>query len=103
MALTIAKVKHGVMGSLKYSVLDVTFDASYPTGGESLTHAQLGVEPVLVNAVHTAGGRELRYDYSNQTLMAFEEEAVAAGGPLVQTAAATDLSTVEARVFALGL
>jgi hypothetical protein len=42
MGLTVTPVKVFVNGDRKEAFYDVTFDSSYPTGGESLTAADLG-------------------------------------------------------------
>ena len=34
----------GVIGDLKYKVIEITFDSSYPTGGESLTASDIGFD-----------------------------------------------------------
>ena len=34
----------GVPGNIKYVIKDITFDDSYPTGGESFTATQMGLE-----------------------------------------------------------
>jgi hypothetical protein len=72
MALTLSRVKEAVIGSLKLRVLDVTFDASYPTGGESLTADDLGVDPVFVIAEPT-DGFAFEYDKGNEKLIAYEQ------------------------------
>lgn len=79
MALTLARVatqKHQpqAIGTLRTVLIDVTFDASYPTGGESLTPEMVGLVgilggfPVSWTAAHAgytvrlAGDRVLVYD-----------------------------------------
>lgn len=47
MAVTATKVRHDdVHGNQRCTVTDVTFDSSYPTGGEPLTAADLGLREV---------------------------------------------------------
>lgn len=71
MALTISKVASYVTGDGRTVVFDATFDDSYPTGGESLTDADmgLGVEVRTVTA-EPAGGLYFEYDYTNSKLVA---------------------------------
>lgn len=71
MALTLSDVKTGVLGDLRYRVMDVTFDSSYPTGGESLTAADLGWDSIIeLKARSTTNGYEFSYDYTNHLLKA---------------------------------
>lgn len=81
----------------------IAFDASYPTGGEPLTRAQLGLSQVDDVIIPPKGGFIFEYDYTNQKVLVYVEEAVAAGGPLLEVANATDLSTLTGvRVIAVG-
>jgi hypothetical protein len=104
MALTLSRVKEVVIGNLKMRILDVTFDAAYASGGESLTADDLGVDPVFVLAEPT-DGYVFEYDKGNSKLIAYEQtDPAAVGGanvPLVE--AAGDLSTVVVRTMAIGV
>ena len=97
-----------VWGRQRIRVARVTFDNSYAAGGESFKPADVGlssftfVDPQVDASVAAHAGRVIVYDYVNQKLRAFEEEGVAAGGPLVETAAAADLSTMVLRVLCVG-
>lgn len=42
---TVSLVENGVVGDLKYSIVDYTGPASYTTGGEALTAQELGFPP----------------------------------------------------------
>lgn len=84
MALTIATVTGAdyVAGNKRVKVRDITFDNSYPTGGESLTASDVGlknIEQVIPNgpAVDSdgTGGTHavpVSYDYSTSKLQAWE-------------------------------
>lgn len=85
MALTITIPVDGadtVWGNKRVKVREIEFDSSYPTGGESLTPADVGltvIEQVLPhgpasNSDGTEGtlGVPVRYDHSTQKLQAFE-------------------------------
>lgn len=81
MALTLAAVSGAnyVSGNKKVKVWDVTFDASYPTDGESLTASDVGlkkIQQVLPHgvAMNTAATSAVPvgYDFTNSKLLAFE-------------------------------
>lgn len=52
MALTFAKVSDavGVQGTIRETFYDVTFDASYPTGGEAIAPNEVGLGTVIHGA-----------------------------------------------------
>lgn len=75
MGLTISTVRGpAVAVDLMWVAADITFDSSYPAGGESLTAADLGftaIEPYakIVQLVATpSGGFGFEYDFSNAKL-----------------------------------
>lgn len=97
MALTVAQVGNtAVMGNLKAVVADITFDSSYPTGGEDLNPSTLGLSFVRFLVADGSEGYNLVYDYANSKLLAYGSTAG------TEVAAATNLSTVSCRVFAVG-
>lgn len=107
MGLTIAPVAKNVVGAQFEVIADITFDSSYPTGGESLTAATLfgpsfgaGVVTTIlyVSAFSTTvpAVNDFFYDYTNKLLMAF----VQATG--VEVADTTSLATNIVRVMARG-
>jgi hypothetical protein len=103
-----AQTNRDVFGRQNVVTKIVTFDASYPTGGESLTPADLGlaqIDILLVSVVSEGvhAGAVVQYDYTAKKLKVFVEEAVAAGGVLLEIANATDLSALKVRVLAIGL
>lgn len=84
---TVTEVKKGVVGDLKYAILDVAVSASYTTGGEAFDFAQvpsLAREILMVDAAGATSGKTAVWDTVNKKLMSFT-----AG---VQTTAATNLS-----------
>lgn len=134
MALTLDIIKRVALPAGRAIVADITFDSSYPTGGEALSASDLGfnlsVEFVLAAP---AGGLMFEYDHTNKKLKALYPTGgsatpaaladpaitVPAGGTAVtstaaqpdltetagrgkEVAAATDLSTIVTRVYALG-
>ena len=106
MALTLAEVEEaqGVFGHLKAFAYDVTFDASYPTGGEELTPATVGLEEIIMVIPEMADtGHIVWYDRANSKLEAwYSDHSESADGPLVEVANTTDLSTVDVRVLIIG-
>lgn len=128
MGLSLSMVRETVFGNRRVKVVDVTFDASYPTNGEALTPANLGLQTIDLVLVSPDGGYLFAYDYTNQKLKAFtpvkaqaahshtENTAVAytqnattaTGGAITAAAAAevantTDLSSVTCRLVAIGV
>lgn len=97
MALTVAQVGNtAVMGNLKAVVADVTFDASYDAGGEALNPSTLGLSFVRFLVADGAKGFNVMYDYTNSKLLAYGSTAG------TEVVAATNLSAVSCRVFAVG-
>lgn len=93
MALTLSndKAANTVWGNKRVRVYDVTFDSSYPTGGESLTPADVGLKKIeqvipqgpAADSDGTGGANsvDVRYDYSTQKLQAFEGGGAGAVNP----------------------
>lgn len=112
MALTITTASpqssNDVWGRQRVATARVTFDSSYATGGESLTPANVGLSSFTYVAIEVDAsvaahrGRIVQFDYTANKMLVLEEEAVAAGGPLLETANATDLSTMVVRVLCVG-
>jgi hypothetical protein len=79
----------------------ITFDASYPTGGESLTGADLKnlgeIEKIIFEPASNGTPiiKHLKYDYVNKKVLAFDVAGT-------QTADATDLSAYSAGFVAFG-
>lgn len=81
MALTITRVKKNVVGAQRELVADITFDSSYPTGGEAF--APSDVDPTMPssasfhfvslesNDATAADHRFFSYDHTNKKLMIF--------------------------------
>jgi hypothetical protein len=108
MALTVANVdsfSDDVFGRHKVRIVEVTFDSSYASGGESLTPSDVGLSDISIVLIspdaNALEGYVVAYDYTAEKLMVFEEEAVAAGGPLVEEGA-VNLSTLVVRLLILG-
>lgn len=82
------------IGNKRAVVGTIAFDSSYPTGGESLTAANIGLGVIDHMTIEPKGGYVFEYDYANKKVLAYVEEAVAAGGPLLEVANAVDLAAV---------
>lgn len=110
MALTIAKVTGAdhTAGNMRQKVRTITFDSSYPTGGESLTAADLGLKRIFelrphgsFRAAANTSAIEVSYDHTNSKLIAFWGNAgTASVQPEVTNT--TDLSTYSGRITAVG-
>lgn len=95
MVLTITNVKKGIAGDLKYSILTVDFDASYPTGGEPLTAADLGMTVAHRVEAQSTSGYVFEYDHANAKLLAYYvDNNGASDSAMIQVPNTTDLATL---------
>lgn len=94
MALTVSNVKRDLTRVNKVVIADVTFDASYPTGGLALTPGQLGLKEITTVNDDGVGGRTFPYNRSTGKLMAFASTT--------EVANATNLSAVTTRLTVIG-
>ena len=104
MALTITQSKrNNVIGTKIQAFVNVTFDNSYPTGGEAFdATAYVGdVDTVDINVKESPNidlaGVLLRYDYADKTIKAFASSTEASGNPVTKNdaAAAGGLTLIE--------
>ncbi len=100
MALTFTNVKRTFFGDQKVVHATATFDSSYPTGGEPIAAADLGMSSI--SQLHTSGLSiddealgHVVWDRSAGTLLV----VVAAG---TQEGNATDLSATTVEITAFG-
>lgn len=92
---TVTVVKQGVWGDIKYVVADVnvTSGANYTTNGESFPPAVFGLTQIYeASSEISVAGRVATYDYTNQKILVFQDNAVAAAAAFGQVASNTDLS-----------
>ena len=90
-------------GRQRTRVMQITFSNSYPTGGESFTAAMAGMAEVVgVFLSPLASGYMVQWNRSTAKLQVYVEEAVAAGGPLLEVANATDLSLLVVMALVVG-
>lgn len=104
MALTVSVISSAVHGDDRVVVADITFDSSYPTGGEDLIPRDVG----LANEIYTVqaeptSGRLVAYDRTTRKLKAFDfDYNNAADGPAIEVPNATNLATTSVRALIVG-
>lgn len=100
MALTVEQLgRTNVTGNRLTVALKITFDSSYPTGGEALDLTSY-VNNIETAMIEGSGGYVFEYDRTNKKVKAFE--AGADGAALDEVTAATNLSTVVTYVTVSG-
>ena len=114
MALTLTKISANTSGNKRRRVYDVTFDSSYPTGGESLTAADVNLRKIEELIVHgpataTRGGTTgalPTYDYTNAKLQLFWARATDGNAQnatvFPEVTSTTDVATQICRITAIG-
>ena len=105
MALAITVNKRGVVGDLRYADLSLAWDSSYPTGGESFTPADAGMDTFHVVSAHQKSGYTFEMDYTNNKILAYYYDYNgSADAVAIQVANAVDLSGVTSqKVFVIGV
>lgn len=92
-----------VAGGWQVRIYDVAFDSSYPTGGESVTPAMLGLNTIDFLIAEPAGGYTFEYDHDDELLIARWVDTTTDGAPQAEVADTTDLSAVTGiRIIAFG-
>jgi hypothetical protein len=91
-----------VPGNRKLVTATVAFDASYATGGEPLTIADLGLSRIDFISVSGGQGYHGAWDGSFTAPKILAYRQTAATGALVEVPSTTDLSTISFRVLVLG-
>jgi hypothetical protein len=93
---TITPVTSFVIGDRWMKIFNVVGAASYTTGGDALTPAQLGFvgDAEFQVSAENSNGVDASYDYANQKLKCFSGAA--------EATAASNLSTSTFRVTAIG-
>lgn len=95
MALTITEVVRSATRNRRMVIADVTFDSSYPTGGESLTPADLGLPAIEFIAIEHSGTETVTFNRSANKLLIYTADGTEATN-------ASNQSTIVARVLAVG-
>lgn len=78
MSLTITNIEHSALANRRVIFCDVAFDSSYPTGGEALAPATIGLQKIDMMMVPGKSGYSFEYDYTNSKLKAFTPTAAQA-------------------------
>lgn len=92
MALTVTTADENVAGARKTKVVNVTFDSSYPTGGEGFTPASVGFVSFTFVDIAPSDGYVYEFDYTNNKIIAYWVDTTTDGAPMAQVADTTDLS-----------
>lgn len=101
MALTVTPVDKSVFGRFKVVIADVTFDASYASGGEALAASDLGLGAILFLQIEDSGdGNVVQYDRAAGTLKVLNSGTTDA---VLNEAGADDLQTKVVRILAYGI
>ena len=102
MALTVAIKRNEIFGARRVVFADVTFDTSYPTGGELGLEALLGMGAFNLVLASPNKGLLFEYDHGNKKLMAFYPTGGATAAPTtlaapkgVANAAGADTITID--------
>lgn len=72
MALTVSNIIRSMNQNRRVNFGTLAFDSSYPTGGESLTPANLNMKAIDQIIFAPAGGYSFEYDYTNQKVKVFQ-------------------------------
>lgn len=103
MAISPSQVFVNRAGKKRQVVTEVTMDSSYPTGGEAITAAQLGLSVVDVVTCSTNTGHIAQYDKTNAKIkLYYADYDAVADGALIQVPNTTDVSTVVVTCVAFG-
>jgi hypothetical protein len=94
MALSVVQKQVLSLGSAKGVISTITFDSSYPTGGEDLLAADLGLSQVHGLVPMIGSGYNFQFNQSTGKLLAFNGTS--------QIANSTNLSTLVVDVLAIG-
>lgn len=106
MALTVSLNRPSVMGDLRVASGTITFDSSYPTDGEALTAATLGLQSLSVflptPAQDANGAVVVGYDHTNSKVKAYWVDTTVDGAEMAEVADTTNLSGYSFRFMAFG-
>lgn len=80
MSLTLSSLENGSAGNLRFVTGRIAFDSSYPTGGEPLVPADIGLSTILFMAVSPKSGFIFEYVYSTLLLVRTQGYAHGTGG-----------------------
>lgn len=101
MALTVSVTHEGVVGDRLVKTGTITFDSSYPAGGEPFDKEDIGLYVLDRLVVDPQDGFIFEWDSTNEKIIV--RESGTASAALDEQDAATDLSTVVTTFQATGL
>lgn len=109
MALTVSNIdsfSEDTWGRHRVRLVEVTFDASYASGGESFTAADVGLaEIVTVFLTPLDSGYQVTWDRASETLRVFGQEPTSGTTGVIEDSeetAATDLSSLVVHALVVG-
>ena len=95
-------LSHSARG-LKVLFGTITFDSSYPTGGESVTFPGITTGEIGIVLIQNKGGYSFSFDKTNSKVLAYYDELSAGtDGVQIQVASSVDLSAVTADFAVFG-
>jgi hypothetical protein len=104
MALTFTKQKEGVVGDLRYWAGTITFDASYPTGGEAIVAGDfLFASTIFLLQLGTDDGVFCQFDRANSKIMVFFPTGGTAAAPTTVTTPSGAIASGTSAINAPGL
>lgn len=102
MAVSVSEIVTNVEGALRTKTVNVTFDSSYPTGGEAFSTSDLGFGTVFYVEVLPTAGYVFEYVASTGKIKAYWVDTTTDGAAMAEVANTTNLSTVTAIVKVVG-
>ena len=102
MALTYSDVKRRVVGDQQVITGTLTFDSSYPTGGEAVSLAAIGLTRLDELIVRPAEGYVPEWDRSRtapKVLLYYSDNNTASDGVMIQLPDTTDASALDTMRF----
>jgi len=73
MALTVTIHRQDHLGNKRLHIVGLTFDSSYPTGGESLTARNCGLSTIDHIQLEPASGLSFEYDHTNSKVKVYQK------------------------------
>jgi hypothetical protein len=99
---TVARMQGGA-GNKNALIVDITFDSSYPTGGEPLVPADLGFDIIDYIDVPVDIGYTFMYNYSTALEAWWQDADAGSDTAFVEVANTTNLSAVTVRALVIGV
>jgi hypothetical protein len=105
MVLTLTEVSRtrGGLGNKNIAIYDITFDSSYPTGGEALVPSDIGFDIIDYFTATSDTGYHFMYNYSTTLEAWWADNNASSDTALVEVANTTNLSAVVVRTMFIGV